>query len=221
MDASTADFLKGVANVVLGWTLGVVSAGFTQWRKDRKRARATKTAIARELRETAHRLLALIYKLEERHGGLNRNLLEWMRPQIERYEGPNPKGGLLAGVSGLLSRTDAELAQFAAHLQKTTPPQFVPREDAPYTTVAVAQLHEHDPEYAVRALDVLSHIRMLNESRENELYYSRLTFAPGLTTENHEKAMWNASQAEQQMARRARIIVDKITELEEMFPQDA
>jgi len=213
--------LKGVVNVLLGWILGLGSATFTQWRRDRKKALATKRAIRRELRETAHRLLSLVYILSQRHGMFDRALLEWMQPQIERYEGPNPKDGMLTGVKGLLSNTDAQLAQFAKAIQGTVPPQFVPFEDVPYTKVAIANLHEQDPEFTVRALDVVSHLRMFNEARENGLHYSRLTFAPGLTAENHEKAMWNALQAEQTMTKRARIIIDKITELEAVSGKDA
>jgi hypothetical protein len=56
----------------------------------------------------------LVYNVECRRGGLNRQLLEWMLPKIQEYAGPNPKDGLLAGVAGLLGRSDADLGKAAA-----------------------------------------------------------------------------------------------------------
>ena len=216
-DTWTADLVWDVINIVLGWALGLGSALLTQRWNERRRARAVKRAISRELRETAHRLLALVYRLEGRFGGLDRELLEWMHPQIQRYAGPNPKDGMLAGVTGLLHSSDAEILQVARQLQATTPPPFIPAEEARYTASVVGQLHDLDPEYAVRVIDVLSHLRMLNDAREDGLYYHRLTFTPGLTEENHETAIANVDRGQKQMAKRARIVIDKITALEEKF----
>lgn len=211
------ELIQDAAGVGLGWALGLASALIVDWRRDKKKVKAIKTAVSRELREVAHRFLGVVYKGEGRAGRLNREVLEWMRPQVERYAGPNPKEGFLSGVSGLLKRSDAELAQWSASEKANTPSQFYPREEAPYTASVAGQAHDFEPDYAVRLLDILSHLRMYNESRENGLHYTRLTFAPGITDENHARAVGNADAAEDQMSRRARIIVNKITALEEKF----
>ena len=218
MDPWMAELIKDSSGVILGWALGLGSALLVDWRKDKKKVGSVKTAISRELREVAHRLLALVYKVEGRRGRLDRQLLEWMHPHVQRYAGPNPSEGILAGVKGLLTQSDAELAQLAAYLQANAPPRFWPREEPSYTTAAVAKAHELDPDYAVRVLDILSHIRMLNDARENGLYYTRLTFVPGITPGNHANAVQNADGADDQMAKRARIIVDKVTALEQKYP---
>ena len=218
MEPWVADLIKDISGVIVGWALGLASALVVEWWKERRKIGAIKVAVLRELRETAYRLLCIVYKAEGRRGGLSRQLLEWMHPQVQRYAGPNPSEGFLAGVAGLLARSDAELAQLAAYEKVNTPPQFWPREEASYAMAAAAQAHDLEPDYTVRLLDILSHLRMFNEVRENGIYYSRLTFAPGplcLTPENHAKAVQNADAADEQIARRARIIVDRITALEE------
>lgn len=218
MDPWAVELVKDLAGVLIGWALGLGTAVFVESRKERKRIRGIKAAVALELQEIAHRLLLGVFKTESRCGTVNRELLEWMLPLVQRYAGPNPKEGVLAGVAGLLKRSDEELAALAAHEKATTPPQFWPREEAPYTSIAAAQAHDLEPEYAVRLLDVLSHIRMLEDLRENQMYYSRLTFAPGITDENHEKAVRNADAAEEQRGKRARIIITKISKLLEDNP---
>jgi len=221
MDPWAADLVKDTARIVLGWALGLGSALLVECWRNRRKIGATKIAISRELREVAYRLLAVVYMAEGRKGRFDRKLLEWMQPQVERYAGPNPSEGFLAAVAGLLKASDAELAQLAAHLQATTPPKFLPKQEASYTTAVISQAHEFEPDYAVRVLDILAHLRMLDEARENGLYYHRLTFAGGLTSENHAKAVQNVDLTEDQLSLRARIIVDKITALEQKYPGDA
>jgi hypothetical protein len=141
-----------------------------------------------------------------------------MLPQAQRYAGPNPSDGLLSGISGLLNQTDSHLATLARHLQTTTPHQFVPVVEAPYTSIAVSELHDQDPDYVVRVLDILAHLRMVEETRQNGMHYLRLTYQPGLSEANHTIAVAQVDSAERQMARRARIVIDKVTALESLFP---
>lgn len=211
---------KDAANVLLGWLLGVGSTWAAEKIRERKKGKAVKLAISLELREVALRLLSLVYTIQGRHGGLTKDLLQWMVPALERYSGPNPTDGILEGVRGLLQAEEEEFAKATAYLATTTPPQFYPREDPTYTMAAVSQLHDLDPDYTVRVLDVLAHIRMLNDSREHGLHYSRLTFTPGLTSENHAKATQNADTAEVMSAKRARLIVEKIMALETLPNRD-
>jgi hypothetical protein len=219
MSPDIIEFLQDAGNVVLGAILGFAGATWSDWWKDRKKAQAMRTAIRRELRETAHRFLGMVYTLNQRHGGFNHELLQWMQPQIERYDGPNPREGMLAGVTGLLGQTDAQIATMAAHFRATMPPQFMPLEEPAYTAASVGAIHDLEPDYSARVLDILAHIRMLNDARENGLFHTRLTFTPGLSEANHESARQGVDNAEIMMARRARIIIDKITALEDRYPE--
>jgi hypothetical protein len=118
----------------------------------------------------------------------------------------------------MLGQTDAQIAVVAAHLKTTPPPQFIPREEPAYTTASVGAIHDLDPGYAERVLDILAHVRMLNDARENGICHTRLTFTPGVSAENHKTAMEGVDNAEILMTTRARIVVDKITQLEERYP---
>jgi hypothetical protein len=220
MSPETAEFLRDAGNVVLGAVIGFVGAALSESWKDRKKARAMKDAIRRELRETAHRFLGLVYTLSQRHGGFDREMLEWMKPQVERYQGPNPRDGMLAGVTGFLGQTDDQIAAFAEHMKARMAPQFVPHEEPAYTTASIGVIHDLEPDYAARVLDILAHIRMLNDARENGLFHTRLTFTPGLSEGNHDSARQGIDNAEIMMARRARIVIDKITALEDRYPEN-
>src|SRR6266851_114940 len=196
MTPAITELVKSMSSVTLGWALGIGSALIIERRKKRRKAKAIQIAVSMELREVAHRLLGIAYKIEARLGGVNRELLEWMLPQIQRYAGPNPRDSLLASVGGLLQATDADLAKLAAYEQAHTPPQFLPQQEASYATAVATEAHDFDPDYAVRLLDILSHIRMFNDTRESCLFYTRLTFTPGMTDENHRTLIQNVDAAD-------------------------
>jgi hypothetical protein len=144
----------------------------------------------------------------------DRKLLEWLHTQGKRYS--DPERGLMQGVAGFLKGTDDDLKKVATHLRETTGPQFVPLQTANYASAAVPQLHEHDQNFAVAVLDILTHLEMFNEYREHWVHYFHLTFNPDLGV-SYAKAVDNVDKAEVNMSHRARIIIDKITNLEDQF----
>ncbi len=144
-----------------------------------------------------------------------------MQPQIERYEGPNPKDGMLAGVRGFLSLNDEDLGKVTAHYRQSTPPMNLHTEELGHLMVSINELLEAEPACAHRALDILAHVRMYNAACEDNQHYIRMTFTPGLTDENHGKCVDNVNRAEDVASKRARIIIDKVTGLEESCRTDA
>lgn len=202
--------------MIVGWALGFSSGWLIEWNRERKNCRAIKRVIRTELIDVGYRLVGVVYFVYERKGTLfNRKVLEWMLAWAELYAGPNPKEGLLAGVKELLSRSDAELKQEAARQagQPSEPSLFVPRVEASYSSAVVAHVQDFDPDYAQRVLDVLAHIRIFNDIRENCLFYQKLTFTPNLSDDNHRVAVLDAEMSLEELAKRAHIIVDKIRAL--------
>lgn len=59
---------------------------------------------------------------------------------------------------------------------------------------------------------------MFNDIREQAIYYQRLTFAGDMTQDNHARAVRNADAAQDGLAKRAQIVVGKISELEDAYP---
>jgi len=202
--------------VTLGWALGFSSGWLIEWNRERKNCRAIQRAIRTELIDVGYRLVGVVYVVSDRNGTLfNRKILEWMHSWTDLYAGPNPTEGLLAGVKTLLSLSDAELEESAAHQagQHSEPSLFVPSVETIYTSAVVAHVQDFDPDYAQRVLDILAHIRIFNDLRENCLFYQKLTFTPNLSDENHTGAIHGAEVSLEELAKRSRIIVDKITAL--------
>jgi hypothetical protein len=139
-----------------------------------------------------------------------------MLRRTQRCAASGLKPTTFAGVADLLKLSDAELARFAAHERSTASPGlFVPVLSAPYTRAAIGVAHDLHPDYALRVLDILAHIDIYNDVRENHIYHQRLTFTPGVSDENHSRVVRNAEHAVGQLAERARVIVDKIVDLEQ------
>lgn len=210
--------VKDFGGVILGWVLGLGSALIVDKVKGREKREVVQRGILTELREVAHRLLFVVFLTKRRHRKMDRNLLEWMQTQIDKYAGPNPKDGVLASVKGLLLQTDADLGKFAA-LEKATSATglFQLSVETPYASTAILQADYLDSLFSQRVLDILAHIRMFNEIRENLLFYQRLTFESRLGDENYKTVLQNAVVTEDQLSERARIVIEKISALEEQF----
>jgi len=213
-------FMDSYGGVILGWALGLGSVLLNDWLRERKNRRQTKEAIAVELGEVGYRLLLTVYVTERHFGNGDRKLLEWMHPLLQKYEGLNPKEGILAVVSESLKLNDVQLQQVAEAGRAADPPHInYPRIEVPYTTTAaMTQANSFEPDYARMVLDILSHMRMLNEMHDNVFFYERLTFTPGLTEKNYKEAIKGKHTAQTEMSFRSRIIVDKITALEQKYP---
>jgi hypothetical protein len=211
------ELLRLHGGVVLGAALALGISAITGFWNTWRRNRAIKKAICLELREVAHRLLAVVHRVGERLGHFDRSQLEWLDRQIRRYSGPNQRDTLLTAVSMMLALSDEQLAATAAHLEASSGHKFVPLPEPRYTIASISQLHESNSKFSIAVLDILSHIHMLNELRDNGLYYFRLTFTPGLSDEKHDRAIDYVDDSEKAIAQRARIIVDKISALEDRF----
>jgi len=203
--------------VVLGWLLGLGTAIIADWWRGRRKAAAAKTAILGEFNELSYRLVGVVFRVESRCGRLDRDLLQWLQSATQRYRGPNRVDLLPAGFAEMLKATDSDLGQLNEFAKDQLKASFFPAEQAPYATAAIAQAHEFDADFAVRVMDVLSHLRMYNEVRESGIQYTHMTFEPGLEQENHALIVENADNADNQLSKRARAIVDKIAALEVEF----
>ncbi len=203
--------------VIVGGVLALSGNLIIERSKEKRKLRAVKTAVSNELREVAYELLGTVYQIARKSGGFNRDLLEWMLPRARQYEGPNRSESLVLIIENLLKETDEVLAKISAQARVNVPATYCPRPEASYTTVAAAQAHDFDPDYAVDLLDILSHLRILNDEREASIYWTRLTFVPGLEDENHDRANKNASVSDEQIAKQARLIIDRITKLEKQY----
>lgn len=138
---------------------------------------------------------------------------------MEKYEGLHAKNPMITAVSVLLKLNDAELAHQVKQLKADAPPnQSVGRIDADYTRATVIQVHDFEPDYAVRVLDILTHLRFFNDARDNAIFYERLTFTPNLSKESYDNAIQNVGFSRTNMVAQSRGIVGMITRLEENYP---
>jgi len=90
--------------------------------------------------------------------------------------------------------------------------------EAPYTTFALSEAGGFEQDYSGRLLDILAHLRIFRDVHEHYVYYQHLTFEPGVSGENHERAVGTARESSQRLSQRARILIDKIIALEENRP---
>ena len=197
--------------VALGWVLGVAGTLLLDKYQSLRKQKRIDAGIRAELGELRHRMVLLVYLIEKRSGGLNRELLQWVGAQAGGYSGTNPTDGLLSGVDGLLSRDDAELDQLA----KAT--KAGPQEGLEVQTFALrfidsrlGDLDLFDPSFQAAVLEIRTHLDMHNQMVERVREYQRLTHEGDADV---GAAIQNAELNIANLGKRARIIAERTAAL--------
>ncbi|NTW29608.1 MAG: hypothetical protein HGA39_09660 [Coriobacteriia bacterium] len=212
-----SELARDLSGIVVGWILGLATTLASDWVRGRRRVAAVRRSVIQELNEVAYRLTFVVFNLESRRGRLDRDLVHWLRTAIMRYQGPNQQEALPEGLSSLLEVSDEEFVTVSQLLASPTKTTFIQPEEASYSVAALTQAHEYDRAFATQVLDVLSSLRMYNETRQNVLQYQLMTFDSGLSEGNHSRVIENENSAIDALSRRARQIVDKVMMIEEQF----
>ena len=216
MDQDTLEAITIFGSVILGWLLGWISTFINDWRKVRKRRGAKKRALTVELHGLCNRLLAINYQVASKFGKIDRVFINWILPLARKYEEESTEvQGLLLTYQRLGEMSDDDLRKISARQKaEAAPTLFFPQMDAPYARTSAASADEFEPEFSRKLLDILYQLQVYRDTRDNLLHYQRLTFLPGLTPENHAKAVQMSEWSMEKLALRAKIVAEKIAELE-------
>lgn len=200
--------------VFLGWLLGLLGPVIVDAIRRRYRNTEIRKAVLSELSEARFRLAAIVYVLEVRFGTYNRQLLEWLLPLLEDYRGPNPNKQIAALMRKQLACSDAQLAEIA-QAQKADPEGglAVKKYRLPYIDSRVADLGLFDEQSRALILDIRSNVDLFNEQVDEAWFYFRLTYESGVSEENHRRAALGAEKSYQNLATRAREIIERVNRL--------
>jgi hypothetical protein len=203
--------------IIFGSVLTLLLTVLPQWWSSRQKLRAVKTAVFMELEEVARRLAFCVFRVESRRGRFDREALTWLRSQLAVYRGLGQRTLLPEVVVKLLALPDSDLDGMAAQYAATTGDTSFVREEAPYSASAVPLANEFEAQFAARLMDILAHLRMFEDCRQNGAYFLRLTFDGTISVENHRRAQVNLNAFDAKLSQLARTTAEKIVALRREF----
>jgi len=204
--------------VFLGWVLGMVSIWITEGVKNWKNRVETDRAIQTELNELRLKLLCSIYLLRMRLGTFDRNLLNWMVPLIERYQGSHVPDPIVARLQDLAALDDARIQDaVTVHAQSTSQQGLTLKKyTVPYLEAKMSQLGTFSEPKQSALFSIKAHMDLLNQEIEAARRYADKTFDSTITTDNHAKILNNVMTRYQYAAEGAETVVHLINKLDQI-----
>lgn len=205
--------MKEVGLLVLGWLLGLLGPAIVEAIKRRRENAMGRAAILSELREVGCLLSAATWAALHFQGKADRELLEWVKSDLERFGAGDGSAKIIGDMRRTLAWNDDELTKYNAYLAREHDGKgtMLQRYPVPLLDARVNALWSFDTAFQRGLLEVRSGMHMLDDLVARSRTYFDWTFT--LQGEPLERAKENLQQVCDIYARRARKTVDLIRKL--------
>lgn len=199
----------------LGWLLGLLSPIIVDKIRKKHKLEEIKGGLISELDEVKCRLVGAVYLLAPHYETYNKELIEWVYSNLEKYSGGYIKEGTLKALEPLLKLDDGQLAE----LQKQKKLKYVGRGfnlksiSVPFLDSKIGSLSYFDSKFQLAILQIKAQINILNQEIETAQFYFRMTFDSNLDSNNREIITDNLEENYRNVSSKSRSIANSITEL--------
>ncbi len=205
-------FWTNIFFLLLGWFLGLVSTIFIEKINKNLRKKEIKTGVLNELKETKYRLAVLTYIINSKFEKIDKELLNWFRPLINK-SGNKKMLTLLKPIEELLKLSNEQLNALSEY---NKPNQLsalsLKKLYLPFLDSKISDLSLFDINFQRYLLEIKTQITFLNDTIELSNFYYQKTFDSSLNGDNYEIIDHNLKNTYMQISDTARIIVDLISE---------
>lgn len=206
--------MEKVLYLLLGWALGLLGPAVVEAIRRKREVIPVRKALLDELHELKYRLAISAYQTERRFGTISKPYLQWLRNIVIAYKGRKPKDSILTFIDGELALSDEQFAILTKReLANADGGLALKKYLAPLLDSRIPSLWFFDSSFRQRLLDVRAELDLLNEEIDQAQYYFGLTFTK-LEEDNRARVDCNLTEAYRQIAKRAKVAVEKIGELE-------
>ena len=204
------DLLLVLFSAIFGWLLGLLTLVITTYFNDKTKFKRIKSGICNELIELQHRLVlsAVGYNLD--HGKFDHEFLRWVKVHCSSYKGINKDESIEKLVDSCLGMSEEALQIFVIGQRDETKGKSVKHARIPFLESQLSSIGLFSSDEQTILLEILAHVKIFNETAdEAKVYFSR-TFDPNIIGENRQIIETSLSEKYIQLARRSRIIADRI-----------
>jgi len=208
--------LRDVLLLLLGWLLGLFAPLIVSHFQEKRQVNALKTALSTELRELQYRLVLLVYRVEAKYGEVNHEFFKWAQDIFTEYKGINSVKTLVDTLGPLLNLTKEEMATYSQATKQHEKPNSglsLKKHSVSFLEANVVLLPKLDPVLQAQLLEIKTRIGYMNETTDESLYYFRLSFQTGLSTNNYTIANTNMIGAYKMYAIQAREVVEIVKKI--------
>ena len=201
--------------VVLGWLLGIVGGPIAERIRRKYSANDLKKACLNELLNFRYSMASLVQLVHSKMGTLNHEILDWVEPIEQHYQGPDKDPLALTVVQKLKALPPTELegamaikkAQFSAMTAKQYSLSFI---DSQMASLSILPI-----DLRLRILQVKDQLAIFNQ--DVTFVNSQLALTYQNLGSNRGAVVQTLTDGYQTLASRARQIADAITAISDRY----
>lgn len=199
--------------ILLGWSLGILSPAIIDYISNNYQAARIKTAVFAEFEDIAMRLIMVVFKIYTFRGLVDLEFVKWALRQSEGYSGNESveSFNMLRGLDD--DQLCMRIAQINDHAEGEGRGLNIKVVNTSILDSCLVNINLLKPKYLTLLLEVKFHINVLNQEIVSLNGYFKMTFDPSLSERNQRIISINMNDAENFIAKRCKIIVERIRKL--------
>ncbi len=199
--------------LLLGWLLGLLSPQISERIKRCYQKKDVRFGILSEFKEIKVRLAMTVYLLTKKIGTFNKQLVEWLKKQLEGYEGGHPTKRILSNLEKISGLTDEQLTVIQLLGSDEEKAYSLKKFYLPFLESKIDLLPVFSDKFRVLIFEIRSKIQSLNDEIDNEQFYFRKTFDSSMSQANHEIVRQNLESCYKNINTQIKLLIDKINDL--------
>ncbi|EKE20730.1 MAG: hypothetical protein ACD_7C00497G0003 [uncultured bacterium] len=202
--------------IILGWLLGILSPGITNYISNKYKKNALKQVIISELRDIKIRLAPLPFRIRTDYGTVDIKTFQWTKAQTQNFKDLGADGNIYDHLEKLCG-DDIKLAEIlSAYNQrsKKNKPAFSFKKISTSTIDSNSMNFDIlDNKLLTRLLEIKFHINAFNEEIQSVREYLKWTFDSNISNDNHRIISEEIERKNLIISEKAIYIVEKINHI--------
>jgi hypothetical protein len=203
--------------IILGWLLGLLSPVIVTAIQSEREVKTLKKTIFVELEELRYRLVLVIYKIESKHGEIDKSFFQWAQSIILSYKGINASKSFLEAVNKVSNFTEEQIINYVSQTRALETAsgsglelkkQIFSLQDSDLNTISKFEVVLQN-----QLLDIKTRIGYLNEIVDDAKYYFRLSFQQDISDGNYKIANTNMINSYKSFSTQAKMVADLISDI--------
>ncbi len=173
-------------------------------------------AIRTELDELRMKLAGVVHLTYRKIGKVDKQLVAWVKPIVERYHGADYDEEYVAVVRAFAELSDKQIQEAAAASERGREGQALSfkKYTIPLVESHMGSLSIFPETYRSQLLAIKAKLDLLNEEVEQSRFYFQKTFDPAVPDPMLQRIEQNITSQYRTIGTQSKILVEMITELE-------
>ena len=197
--------------ILLGWLLGLLSPGIAERIRRKYRKTELIACVLGELRELQYTMAWVAHMLRAHLGLVTDKFLDWVEPLMRDYDGPDAIPNIAEAMAKVRAMPK-ECRSMHLALRKPNRGLDLKEYSIPFLEAMAGEISICPLDFQRRVWRIKGQLDLFNQQVLSLRALFAKTFDPSITGNNREAVISNLNEGYEQLASRAQLIADAVSE---------